>query len=130
MLRTLIFILFMTTGAASACNSTLFTLVSWKLEPIEAQHMALTAVFRSNSSRTILEIVAEAGFVGADGVEIGRYELFPMITFEPNAEREDRSVFGPDTFVKVLAEAKPEEVTTFLCVKSVTYDDFDQERFP
>lgn len=130
MLRTLLLMLLTTTGPASACNATLFTLVSWKLEPIEAQHTALTAVYKSHSPRKILEIVAEAGFRGRDGVEIGRYELFPMQTFEPSGEKIDRSVFGPNTFIDKLRQAKPEEVTTFVCVKSVTYDDYDQERFP
>jgi hypothetical protein len=53
-----------------------------------------------------------------------------MMTFEPNGEKTDRSVFGPGTFVDELARAKPEEVTTFVCVESVTYDDYGQERFP
>ncbi len=112
----------------AACNETLITFVSWTLTPLNPQDNEMVTVFKSNATKPIKEIDASAGFKELNGEEIGRFALYPYLQFEAGAETSDTSTWGPHTFESLLTR-KPEDVTTFACVRSVVYGDGSKEVF-
>ena len=114
--------------AQAACNDKLITFVSWTLKPLNEHDNEMTTLLKSNATKPIREISAIAGFKELDGSEIGRFELYPYLRFEPGEEVTDTALWGPYTFESLLTR-KHEEIVTFACVNSVTYADGSKEAF-
>ena len=114
--------------ARAACNETLLDFVSWTIRPLNADTNEMTTVFKSNAPKTIREIDASAGFKELDGEEIGCFKLFEYLMIEAGAEVTETTEWGPHTF-EGPPTRKPAELTTFVCVRSVKYEDGTQQSF-
>lgn len=113
---------------ARACNETLVEFVSWSIKPLDADTNEMTTTFKSNAAKIIREIDASAGFKELNGEEMGRFGLFPYLTLEPGKEVVETAEWGPHTFESLLGRDQG-ELTTFVCVRSVKYEDGSGENF-
>lgn len=125
----ILFALFLMCGTANAaCNDQLIEFVSWSIKPIDSDTNEVTASFKSHAEKPIKMIDASAGYKDALGGRIGSFALDRDLAITPGEEFTETGKWGPHTFERLL-KLKPEEVTTYTCVKAVLYTDGTKEEF-
>lgn len=122
------------TGAASAdefCgrgDSSAITMTEWSITPEDEDTNILVTGFRSELAQKVRMIDASAGFADALGKVIATFSLDRDIELAPGDKFEQSGRWGPYTFERLLV-LRPEEVTGFVCVRAVLYDDGTVEEF-
>jgi hypothetical protein len=116
------------TYPATACDDHLLTFSSWSIKAISADTNKITTVFKSHADKPIRMIDASAGYKDALGGVIGSFSLDRDVKIEPNDSYSETKTWGPFTFERLL-KLKHDEVTTFVCVKAVLYDDGTKQEF-
>lgn len=127
-MRSIFLLAMMTSTAHAGCNEKLIEFTSWSIKPIDADTNEVVTSFKSNASKPIRMIDASAGYKDALGDTVGTFSLDRDVSIAPGATYSETKNWGLYTFERLL-KLKPEEVTTFTCVRAVLYDDGTKEEF-
>lgn len=121
------------TGTAAAepwCPGSLEVMVveDWSITPLDERSNELLTVLVSHLDHPIRMIDGSAGFIDALGEEIARFALDRDMSVDIGGRYEQKGLWGRNTFERLL-DLRHEEVTTFVCVKAVLFDDGTKKTF-
>lgn len=116
--------------AAPQCNGSLeaVTMDSWSIQAVNDTENRLKTSFQNDLPKSIRMIDASAGFIDALGKTVGTFSLDRDISVQAGEKFSQEGLWGPFTFERLL-KLKHDEVDTFVCVRSVLYEDGSKEAF-
>lgn len=118
-------------SAAGECHKGspgVVNIIDWSIEPIDDTINYLTVTFESALPKHIRMIDATAGFTDALGGAAGWFALERDAEFSEIGQYTETGRWGPSTFERLL-DLKHDEVATFVCVRSVLYEDGSKQEF-
>lgn len=103
-------------------RSDLVHVEDWKITPLNSESNSLSIVLSNSFKKPIRMIDASLTFKDKLGESIGTLGLKRDININPNEQFRQINTWGLNTFERLL-ELQKRDVETFVCVKSVIYED-------
>lgn len=109
-------------------SADLLTVSEWSIEPIDERANKLVVTTTSHMEKGTRMIDASVGFIDALGGHVGSYTMDRDAKIGSGGTYEQTGRWGQFTFERLL-DLLPEDVSPYVCVRSVLYDDGTVERF-
>lgn len=119
-----------TAAAQAPCSvgGDILQVADWSIEPIDDSTNSLSVTLKNTGTNNIRMVDGSVGFVDALGGQIASYKIDRDASIGAGEEYSHTGRWGPFTFERLL-KLRPEEIGTWVCVRSVLYEDGTIERF-